>query len=335
MSWSPPVTGDPRAEAPRVVFADRAACGEFSVLQTTLHRLGVPSVRIDVDTVAELRISAPLDGGVIVVNGRPVAPAVVWTRHLSSRAVPGTADPARSALGADSWHALLRGLTALAPASLPGSAPSRLAQLADAAGAGIRVPRTIITTDPGEAGAELPGDRIVVKVLDEHFVEAAPGSLTGFLPQIVIREDITRWRGLGFPVIVQEYVAHDEELRVYYLNGVVRAFSVRKSSPDAVWREASAVTVASVTPPRAVVDVVGRLARLWGLTYGAFDLLLVLGEVVFLEVNVDGDWRWFETRAGGRSVSVAAAHMVRALYLDVVGADATPPGVLDFLTLGR
>ncbi|MBB5134626.1 hypothetical protein HNP84_004358 [Thermocatellispora tengchongensis] len=335
MTWLPAVADEPGAGMPRVVLADRAACGEFAVLQRMLGRLGVPSVRIDVESVAALRLSAPLGGGSICVHGHALAPAVVWARHLSPRAIPGTSDEVRSLVRADSWCALIRQLTALAPASLPGGAPGRLEQLAGAAAAGVRVPRTIVTTDPGAAYAELPGDRVVVKVLDEHFVETAPGLLVGVPPEILGREEAARARP-GFPVIVQEHVEHETELRVYYLAGRVRAFAVRKSSPDAVWREAAGVTVAVVPPPRAAEDAVRRLAGLWGLAYGAFDLLLAGGEVVFLEVNADGDWRWFERRAGGRAVSAAAALMVRGLYLDAVGGtDALPPpNVLDFLSLG-
>lgn len=330
--WTPPPAGDLRSAPPRVVLADRAACGEFAVLQRMLSRLGVPSVRVDVESVTSLRISSPI-GGPISLDGRPVDAAVVWARHLSPRAFPGSADSAEGMVRADSWHALIRQLAGLAPVGLPGHAPGRLEQLADAAAAGVRVPRTIVTTDPGAACADLTGRSVVVKVVDEHFVEPAPGLLVGVLPRIVDRREAAGWRPFGFPVIVQEAVEHEAELRVYHLAGAVRAFAVRKSSPDAVWRAASQVEVAAVTPPDAVVRAVRTLADLWGLRYGAFDLLVARGEPVFLEVNPDGDWRWFEARAGGLAVSAQAALMVRALYLAAGGTAAprAPRDVLSFL----
>lgn len=336
VSWVPPVAEDPAGVGPRVVLVDRAACGEFAVLQSSLRGLGVPSVRISVESVAGLRLSAPLDGGPITVDGHPVVPAVVWARHLSPRAFPRAPDRAQGMISADSWWASLRQLRALAPVSLPGNAPGRLEQLLGAAGAGIRTPRTIVTTDPGRACAELPGDRFVVKVVDEHFVETTPGLMVGVFAQVLERRKVAGLPSLDFPVIVQEHVEHDVELRVYYLAGTVHGFEVRKSSPDALWRQASAVTVTAVEPPSVAVNAVRKLAALWGLTYGAFDLLLADGDVVFLEVNVDGDWRWFETKAGGRAVSTGAALTVHRLYRDVVkGAGATPPlELLDFLSLG-
>ncbi|MCK2220386.1 hypothetical protein MF672_042275 [Actinomadura sp. ATCC 31491] len=351
--WLPP--DDPVPGAPRVVLADRAARGEFAALQAALHRLGVPTVRLDAAHAAappagrdggprgrhdSLGLTITLDGGspdsgLLTMDGRRFRPSVVWARGPMPREIPGAPGPAGPLISADSWAALVGQLAVLAPAALPGPRAGRLAQLAGAAAAGVRTPRTIVTTDPAAAAA-LPGDRLVVKVLDEHFVETAPGRLVGLLPEIVDRDALVRRPPPGFPMIVQEYVEHDLELRVYYLAGDLRAFAVAKPAPDALWRDPAGVSVrATPVPPRAAAAV-RRLARDWGLAFGAFDLLLAAGDVVFLEVNADGDWRWFEARAGTRAVTAAAASMVRALHLNAPRAAAPPPigGVLDFLLLG-
>jgi hypothetical protein len=61
---------------------------------------------------------------------------------------------------------------------------------------------------------------------------------------------------------------------------------------------------------------VRTLCAAWGLRYGAFDLLVTsTGEIVFLEANPDGDWLWFEHKAGWHGVSFLAAVMVRELFL--------------------
>ncbi|MCG5212941.1 ATP-grasp domain-containing protein [Streptosporangium soli] len=322
--------------APYVVLAERADYGEFAALQSTLHRLGVPSVRLDAGSVATMEVTLQVGDGSVTLDGDRIAPTVVWARSLSPRAIPGEASPAVKTLHADSWCAFVRQLSTLSPASLPGPGPGRLEQLTSAAKAGIRTPRTIVTTDPRAAGARISSRRIVVKVLDEHFVETEPGFLVGVFPEIVDREEVVQWSPLDFPIIVQEYIAHDRELRVYYLAGAVHAFAVTKDAPDAPWRAESSVSVTSVTAPRTAVEVVRRLAGLWGLTYGAFDLLLTDGEVVFLEVNVDGDWRWFESKAGTPVVSIAAALMIRKLHLAALRhVTPTPPiDILDFLLLG-
>ncbi|MEV5742991.1 hypothetical protein AB0L30_23280 [Microbispora rosea] len=366
VSWRLPEPGPVTDATPCVVLADRAGCAEFAVLQDTLHHLGVPSVRVDAESVAALRLSATLaaparadrpttdrpttdgapaaSGGVaggrpcavLDLDGRRIAPTVVWARHFSPRAMPASASAAQTLLRAESWHAVVRQLCSLAPASLPGNRPGRLEQLAGAAAAGIRVPRTIVTTDPAGAAAAMPGRRVVVKVVGEHFVETSPGLLTGVLPEIAARAEVLRRPALDYPVIVQEHVEHDAELRVYHVAGAVHAYAVGKHAPDSPWREAAEVTVTPVAAPPAVADAVRGLASLWGLTYGAFDLLLSAGEVVFLEVNTDGDWRWFEAKAGGRPVSTAVALAIRTLHLTALGiaGPPSPPELVDFLLLG-
>ncbi|GLX11105.1 hypothetical protein [Microbispora sp. NBRC 16548] len=344
VSWRLPGTGPVTDAAPCVVLADRAGCAEFAVLQDTLHHLGVPSVRVDAESVAALRLSATVTGRaghdrtwcVLDLDGRRIAPTVVWARHFSPRAMPATADAAQTLLRAESWHAFVRQICSLAPASLPGNRPGRLEQLAGAAAAGIRVPRTVVTTAPAEAAAAMPGRRVVVKVVGEHFVEASPGLLTGALPEIAARAEVLRRPALDYPVIVQEHVEHDAELRVYHVAGAVHAYAVGKRAPDSPWREEAEVTVTPVAAPPAVADAVRRLASLWGLVYGAFDLLLSAGEVVFLEVNTDGDWRWFEAKAGGREVSTAVALAIRTLHLAALGntGPPSPLELVDFLLLG-
>ncbi|MET8161718.1 hypothetical protein ABZT47_35625 [Sphaerisporangium sp. NPDC005289] len=343
VTWSPPEPYDPLTATPCVVLADRAGCGEFPLLQTLLCRLGVPSVRIDAEGVSALDLSfrlgggsLTLDDGSLTLDGRRVAPTVVWARHFSPRAMPRTGGPAAAMVRADSWTALVRQLASLAPSSLPGGSPGHLEQLAGAARAGVRVPETVVTTDPAAVPARSAARRFVVKVVDEHFLETAPGLLLGVFPQVLEREELARLPAPDFPVMVQEHVEHDAELRVYYLDGAVHAYAVDKPSPDSPWREEARVPVTPAAVPPAAAAAVRRLARLWGLAYGAFDLLLAGTEVVFLEVNVDGDWRWFESRAGGTAVSNAVALMIRKRHLDALRSAGAPPPIeiVDFLLLG-
>jgi hypothetical protein len=51
------------------------------------------------------------------------------------------------------------------------------------------------------------------------------------------------------------------------------------------------------------------------LRYGAFDFMVTEECFVFLEVNVDGDWAWFEAAAGEDSrVSDAFRQLLVELY---------------------
>ncbi|GAB1823853.1 BTAD domain-containing putative transcriptional regulator [Herbidospora sp. RD11066] len=318
VSWRLPDDTDPRATLPCVVLADRAGMGEFAGLQRGLRTLGVPSVRIDAGSVAALTRH---EDGSLTIDGRRIRPTVVWVRHFG----PCGENEARSLFRAESWAALVDQVTALSSVRIPdGLDPGRLAQLDGAAKAGIRVPRTIVTTDP--ASAPFPGRKVVVKALNRHFVEAEPGLLEGVFPEI---GDRTAFHARDVPMIVQEYVEHSAELRVYHVDGEIRAFRVDKPSPAAIWRDEGSVTVTPVAVPADVAEAVTRLADLWGLRYGAFDFLLTPDGPVFLEVNPDGDWRWFESKAGVDDISMATLAMVRGLHRETTRID-----LAGFLLLG-
>ncbi|HUR01285.1 MAG TPA: BTAD domain-containing putative transcriptional regulator [Nonomuraea sp.] len=335
VTWQLPEGSDPAAALPCVVLVDRAGLDEFAVLQRGLRTLGVPSVLVDAGSISDLRITTQLDDGSLTVNGRRIIPTVTWVRHFSPRAVQGGDGSALSLFRADSWGALIDQLPSLSAARLPGGSDlGRLVQLGGAAQAGVRTPRTIATTDLGAASAALASDRIIVKALDRHFVETEPGTMQGVFPEIVDGVAARSLPRRDMPVIVQEYVDHWAELRVYFVDGEIRTFRVGKASPEAIWRDAASVTVTPVAAPEPVVEAVHRLAGIWGLRYGAFDFLLTRQGPVFLEVNRDGDWRWFEAKAGVDDVSIATLSTVRTLHSQVARAGAATIDLAGFLALG-
>ncbi|MFC0865877.1 LuxR C-terminal-related transcriptional regulator [Sphaerimonospora cavernae] len=226
-------------------------------------------------------------------------------------------------------------MSSLSAVRLPdGYDPGRLVQLDGAGRAGIRTPRTIVTTDPGAASAKLSSERIIVKALDRHFVETEPGTMEGIFPEIVDGAGAGSLAVRDAPVIVQEYVDHWAEIRVYYLDGEIRAFRVGKPSPEAIWRDAASVAVSPTSAPEPVAEAVHRLAGLWGLRYGAFDFLLTGDGPVFLEVNPDGDWRWFESKAGVDDVSISALSLVRTLHRQATRKGPATIDLAGFLVLG-
>ncbi|MEV0730568.1 hypothetical protein [Polymorphospora sp. NPDC050346] len=335
-SWLLPRAGAAGDALPCVVLADSAGLGEFRVLQRQLSQLGVPSMYLDTRSIVEMSVTAGADDGLLVVNGCRIAPVVAWIRHFTSRGIPRLRHPGAAMFRADSWCAMVHELTASAPVNLPGGgALGRLEQLTDAARAGLLTPRTMVTTDLESAATSLSSERIVVKAVGEHFVEIEPGLLVYALPEIVRRSDLASLAPLDLPVIAQEYIDHDRELRIYYLYGDIHTFEVVKDSPDAPWRDPSAVTVTPTAAPADVAEAVRVLADAWSLTYGAFDILTADEAAFFLEVNPHGDWRWFESAAGVSHITDAAAAMVRTLYQQALGGAPQPPAVelVDFLLM--
>lgn len=294
---------------PCVVLAGRPTDPEFDAVERALAGTGVPARRLP---------------AAIGADDLPV-PTVCWTRRPLGAALPGPAE----VFARESWAALVRQCESTARYCVPGPRTGLLAQLGDARRCGVRVPRTVVGTDPARVRAALPGDRLVLKVLHRHFVELPGGHLYGVPAQVVGRDELAADRWPGWPVVLQEYVPHRSEQRVFYADGRLVAMAVGKPASHSPWTDPDAVSATEIEVEPAVERVVTRLARRWRLRYGAFDLLLTGDDVVFLEVNHDGDWRWYEAKAGTRSVTTAVVAMVRELHLRAGGGAAS----VDLLSL--
>lgn len=285
-------------------------------------------MRINADELAATDLVIDPGRRAVRHDGRWIAPTVVWRRHFSARAIEGSADPAYDMFLRDSWRAVAGQLAALSPAAIGMQDPGVLDQMLVAQARQIAVPRTVVVTDPA-AARDLLGDkcRLFVKAVDQHFVEASPGRLSGVFP---IALDSLEPQS-GPPVIVQEYVEHDTELRVYYVDGQVHGFGVGKEAAADPWLAADRVTVTHLELPASVVLAATMLAEGLSLRYGAFDFLLRGDTLIFLEVNPAGDWRWAELKAQAAPVTLAAARMLCDLHRRYCPSLAAP-GRFDLLS---
>jgi hypothetical protein len=306
--------------SPCVVLLSRSCDAELDAVEDLLGQVGVPFARINADELAGVDLLVDPGNGSVCLNGDWLMPTVTWSRHFSALAIEGSGGPVYDLFLRDSWQAVASQLSTLSGTSIQARRPGPLEQLLLAERHQIAVPRTIITTDAGEAKGALRSSRVVVKAVHQHFVEAVPGRLSGVFPAVMDRNGLTSLPRPGPPVMVQEYVEHDAELRVYYVDGQVYGFEVSKETPADLWLAADRVGVQCVDPPPAVVSATRLLASALSLRYGAFDFLIRTGAPVFLEVNPDGDWRWIETKTRTAQVTSAVAQMLCDLHR------ATPTG---------
>ena len=284
------------------------------------------SARLNADELAGADLVVDTDERVVRVNGRRLAPTVTWIRHFSVGAIEGGVDdPAYRLFLQESWQATAAQLAAISPVSIGERRPGPLDQLRLARENGVAVPKTILATDPTRAREAFACPRLVIKAVHRHFVEASPGRLSGVFPAVVDRDALTGDPCPGTPVIVQEYVEHEAEWRVYHVDGRLHAFQVGMVAPADPWTADDRVEARYATPPPAVAAATTLLASAMSLRYGAFDFLVRDGTPVFLEVNPDGDWRWAERRARTEPVTSAVASMLAGLHRAVV------PGAFDLL----
>ncbi len=330
---------------PCVLLLSRACDTDLDPVRNLLAGAGIRTARLNAEELAATSLTIAADGRTVHLNGRALTPTVTWIRHFAPTAVdPAALDPsafaaahtpfahtpfardpavlaadgpgaAHTAFLRDSWQAAAGQLAAVSGTAIRPDRPGVLGQLDLARRCGVAAPRAVLTTDPHLVRDEFDGPRVVVKAAGHHFVEPVPGRLHGIFPTVLDRAELAGGPRPGPPVIVQEYVEHEAELRVYFVAGRLHAFAVSKTTPADPWTAPDRIGVRALpSPPPAVAAATRTLAAAMSLRYGAFDFLLSGGTPVFLEVNPDGDWRWAERRTRATPVTVAVAAMLAALH---------------------
>jgi len=179
-------------------------------------------------------------------------------------------------------------------------ASNKVHQIAVAQRFGLKVPRTLFTNSAQVAGDFLSSvGRCVIKTFLPY--------LSPDLRQCHARElSRARLDALGgafgqCPVIVQELVEPDHELRVTVVGRAVFAVRIdarRDRHPD--WRLESGDDIfSSVVLEAGVSDLLVALTAGLGLEFGCIDLIRGRdGGLYFLEINPAGQWLWLEERLG-------------------------------------
>jgi hypothetical protein len=316
---------------PGAVLLSRAHDSELDAVSTLLTRVNIPNLRINADHLDDVEVMLDPAGGYIGLNGRRIAPMVTWIRHFAATAIACAGRPVADQFIRESWAATASQLAQMSAVTIAAARPGILTQQRLAAQHQIAVPRTLLTNDLPRAARLIGSRRLVIKAAHQHFVEAEPGLLSGVFPVVVSSQRLTGQIAPDGPVIVQEYVEHDTELRVYYVDGQLQTFDVGKATPADPWLAPDRVTARLVPPPPAVAWSAQRLAEAMSLRYAAFDFLLRDRSVIFLEVNPDGDWLWLEAKSGQHPVTAAVGRMLSGLHY--ANCSRSPPfNLLAFLS---
>jgi glutathione synthase/RimK-type ligase-like ATP-grasp enzyme len=179
-------------------------------------------------------------------------------------------------------------------------------QLRHATKVGLRVPETIITSDPllVEEMAERHGGRVIAKPMRRGGV-VIQGEEKGFFSTLLdlrmIREHAASIRNC--PLIFQEPIPKAFELRATVVEN--QCFTVRLNSQDVPgaevdWRQAPYKVHHEVFQlPETVAQKCVQMTRESGLHFSAFDLIVTPeGKYVFLEHNPNGQFAWLEELTG-------------------------------------
>jgi hypothetical protein len=320
----PPPSRADRTPTQAVVLVDRAWAGDLDYLQWRLEDHGIPVMRFDPETVHQHEVLLDPGNRVLHVDGVAIAPTVLWIRDFDRRSVPACAqDPLVAEMYRSNWHEFVTALRHIAVVNVNPQFPSSLEQQSVARSVGFHVPFTVW----GNAQRNLRaahGDnatRLVLKSPAGHWSEPSPGVIGGAFVALTDAGSIGEIQ-CG-PVVCQEFVDHETELRIFVASETVVAYRVAKPSVRSIWTEPDSVEVKRIRIEPPLRKLVVEFARRCRIDIAALDVLRSRTDgPVFLEANPNGCWWWFEERArAGRVGWRSAARFIsrRPVTSAVVG----------------
>ncbi|MEQ1503346.1 MAG: hypothetical protein ABMB14_14000 [Myxococcota bacterium] len=250
------------------------------------------------------------DGRASVLDGPDGRFDVVWQRRLTQPVLPLDLSPADGVFAAREWRLALDGFwNTVAPdafwvnprATWGSSSSCKARQLVEAAQVGLRVPPTLVSSDPARIRAFLrEHPQAIYKSFAPGSWLHADGSASLLFTTPIGEDDLPDDDALRLtPGLFQPRLDKRFELRVNVIGD--RVFGSRLDSQAIAsarddWRAAPADV--AVEPWSLPDDLAGRcraLARRLGIVFGCFDFVVPPdGDPVFLEVNTMGQWLWLE-----------------------------------------
>jgi glutathione synthase/RimK-type ligase-like ATP-grasp enzyme len=229
----------------------------------------------------------------------------VWWRRPQVADVSSVSEFDARVFAANEWHEAVSGLWLLLdvpwcnPPANDEMAGRKLHQLRVASQLGMRVPRTLVTSDPERARGFIARNgmgRTIFKTFSATYEVWRE-------TRLVRAEELELLDAVRTaPVIFQEYVEAAADLRVTFVGDRVFAAAIDASATDYPVDFRMSLGQARTTATTLPSDVESRLRRLMnrlGLVYGAIDLRLTpRGDCVFLEINTAGEFLFVEDRTG-------------------------------------
>lgn len=114
------------------------------------------------------------------------------------------------------------------------------------------------------------------------------------------------------PIIIQEYIPHTYEIRVYMIGNQIIAYQVcGRNTAEELWTAAEKIHIEPFELPTYVMKSLYIFKSKMKFDIGAIDLLIDNNsKYVFLEVNLSADWHYYEKKAKNNQVSAAVQDFI-------------------------
>jgi ATP-grasp ribosomal peptide maturase len=293
--------------------ADRVIA-ELALRGVPVARLDQAAIPLTVSLDGRIATGRPWTGRLFTENGTLVDLAdvrAIWHRHTKQFVLDEGMSGPEKAFAYGEARRGYGGILAALPGCLWVNDPMAAAraeykpvQLAAATAAGLRIPQTIITSDPNTAydWARQLDRPIIYKPLDGVW-HADEGQVRVIYTTPVHNLDELLDPALGKTAhLFQEQIAKAFEARATIVGTQIFAVRIDASSPAARedWRsDYGALDYSLIELPQNVAAGLIELHQRLGLVYGAADLICdQAGNWIFLETNQAGEWGWLATETG-------------------------------------
>lgn len=177
----------------------------------------------------------------------------------------------------------------------------KLSQLKLAKNLGLAIPKTLMTNDPQRA-LDFFNDcnqKMILKPFESGVVGTGLEA-EAIYTSVVSTANLETVHSINYtPVLLQEYVPKEKELRITIVGSEV--FTAAISSQDNLktmidWRRDPYGVQYNQHPlPKTIKDKCLKMTNKLGLNFGAIDMIVTPdGDYVFLEINPNGQWAWIE-----------------------------------------
>jgi glutathione synthase/RimK-type ligase-like ATP-grasp enzyme len=310
---------DPHAER---VIRHLDADGQHVLLLNLSELPDRASLSIDYDRQGQPHIEYQRAGGAVYALHEVTS---VWWRRPQAPNLSSVTDPQVNLFTANEWSEAINGLWQLLldarwmnDPTKDDAASRKARQLRVAAEVGLRVPRTLITSDPARARRfvdDLGAGRAIYKTFScTHAIWRET--------RLVRSDDLARLDAVRVaPVIFQEFIPAESDLRITAVGEQLFVAAIRSVARDGLIDFRMTVGDAALSAeqlPRSIRDRVRTLLQRLGLVYGAIDMRRTPdGEYYFFEVNTAGEFLFVEDRTNqpiARALAdwLASPRMVRS-----------------------
>lgn len=272
------------------------------------RKRGVPYTRLNLEDAPNLFFSMEIPGKTqIMVNDEDLSFTrdirAVWYRRPGEVLDSVKTPPEIFTYVNDQWIYFIRGLTSIDSITWVNDpaknsvAESKIWQLRMARRIGLKIPKTLITNSVTKAKefSEICNRKIVAKALYSPLIQTANREYFIFTNEVEQVEQ-NELSGLNqAPVIFQEQIVKKQDIRVTVVGEKTFAARIVYDSQDVDWRRVKDnISCEPIEIPGHIEGQCVGLVRLFGLHFGAIDLVFQNGTYYFLELNPNGEWGWLD-----------------------------------------